>query len=682
MKTLTKVYLGLLLAYLLCLPFSFLSSLRGFLFAVLVLFTAYYAALLARKLLRKLLWRIRRKLIISYIFIGLVPILLLAFLVLIGSFIFLGQTTSETFHAALDTSVMRVRVEAERLLNLTESHDPKEATAEWMKSLSAEDQSWLRNAEIWRVNEKGETVLQGENIPALPQWLKKSDWSGVVIRGSVLYITAVGYDATMQKAVVLQVPINNDLLEVLNNRLKVDIKYFALGDRSAENEYRQIYGPARRQPVWPTWWDLPVAWLSFPDQYEWGTGKKLNLFDNEKGHDLRISTGYHPQKSGQTQPSVFEVQTTGDHDVNVHKTESAAGAFLVTSNVSRVTSHIFSRSSTLQKIAYGMMAGIALSFLFIEVVSLAFGFLLARSITSSVHTLFEGTERIRSGDLNYRIPVKTRDQLGDLAVSFNQMTDSIKEFVSVRAEKERLAESLQIARQMQEKLLPGAIASVAGVDMATLNVAAQEMCGDYYDVIRKSDHEMGIIIADVSGKGPSAALYMAEVKGVILSLSSRTLDPKELLVEANQILSPTLDSRNFITMTFAMVDAKARVMKICRAGHNPMLHYCAESGKVEILQPQGIGLGLSKNGIFEKTLVEIERSLCTGDVIVFYTDGLTEAMNEKRELFGLDRLSEIIVKNASLSSDQIKAAILHDLHRFLKDGLPQDDVTLVLLKVR
>jgi serine phosphatase RsbU (regulator of sigma subunit) len=682
MRTSTKVYLGLLLAYVLCLPFSFLSSLRGFLFVAIVLFTAYYAALLARKLLRKLLWRIRRKLIVSYIFIGLVPLLLLAFLVLIGSFVFLGQTTSETFHAALDTSVMRVRMEAERLLNLSGSHDPKETAAEWLKSLSEEDRSWLRNAEIWSVNEKGEVALQGENNPALPQWLKKTDWSGMVIRGTVLYITAVGYDSSEQSGVVVLVPINNDLLQVFNDRLKADIKYFALGDRSAENEYKQVYGPARRQPVWPRWWDFPVAWLSFPDQFEWQTGKKLNLFDDNKDRNIRISTGYHPPKDGQTQPSVFEVETTGGHDINVRKTESSAGAFLVTSNVSRVTSHIFSRSSTLQKIAYGVMLGIALSFLFIEIVSLAFGFLLARSITSSVHTLFEGTERVRNGDLNYRIQVKTRDQLGDLAVSFNQMTDSIKELVSVRAEKERLAESLQIARQMQEKLLPGAIASLAGVDMATLNVAAQEMCGDYYDVIRKSDHEMGIIIADVSGKGPSAALYMAEVKGVILSLSSRTLDPKEVLVEANRILSPTLDSRNFITMTFAMVDDNARVMKICRAGHNPMLHYCAESGKIEILQPPGIGLGLSKNGIFEKTLVEIERNLCTGDVIVFYTDGLTEAMNEKRDFYGLDRLSEIIVKNASFSSDQIKSAILHDLHGFLKDGLPQDDVTLVLLKVR
>ncbi|HEY4492688.1 MAG TPA: PP2C family protein-serine/threonine phosphatase, partial [Acidobacteriota bacterium] len=195
-------------------------------------------------------------------------------------------------------------------------------------------------------------------------------------------------------------------------------------------------------------------------------------------------------------------------------------------------------------------------------------------------------------------------------------------------------------------------------------------------------HETGVIIADVSGKGPSAALYMAEVKGVILSLSRRTIVPKDILLEANVILGPTLDSRNFITMTYALIDDKDRTMRMSRAGHNPILHYCAATGGIDIVQPAGIGLGLGKNGLFEKALEEVERGLGIGDILVFYTDGLTEAMNEQNQLFGLSRLSQIILLHKAEGTEQIKNAVLTDLQQFLDHNLPQDDITLVLLKMR
>jgi serine phosphatase RsbU (regulator of sigma subunit) len=263
------------------------------------------------------------------------------------------------------------------------------------------------------------------------------------------------------------------------------------------------------------------------------------------------------------------------------------------------------------------------------------------------------------------------------------MTESIQNLLVERSEKERLAESLRIARQMQQKLLPQEITTAsAHMEIATLNLPAQEVCGDYYDIIHKGENETGVIIADVSGKGPSAALYMAEVKGVILSLSRRTNVPKEVLLEANGILGPTLDSRNFITMTYALINDSGRTMRISRAGHNPILHYCAATGAIDVVQPSGIGLGMGKNGIFEKALEEVQRSLGNGDILVFYTDGLTEAMNEQNQLFGLSRLSQIILSHKDQGTDEIKNAVLTDLQHFLNNKLPQDDITLVLIKMR
>ncbi len=403
-----------------------------------------------------------------------------------------------------------------------------------------------------------------------------------------------------------------------------------------------------------------------PDQVDWETGEKMSVMDDENEGNknlLKDETGAVVIEGAKSNP------------------KASMGAFVVSTHFSRVYSHIFARSTTLQKVVYGLMLTVAVFFLIIELISVISGFLLAKSITASVHNLFEGTERIKKGDLNYLIRVGAPDQLGDLANSFNSMTDSVKNLLKERAEKERLAESLRIARQMQQNLLPKEVHSLGGIAISAMNIPAQEVCGDYYDILQTGDHQLGIIVADVSGKGPSAALYMAEVKGVIISLSRRTVMPRQLLMEVNSILGPTLDSKNFITMTYAMIDEKNRTMKMSRAGHNPILHYTSPNGKVEIVQPGGIGLGLTRNGIFDRTLEEVERKLDSGDILVFYTDGLTEAMNTHHQLYGLSRLSEILLQSKDLPAEEIKAAIFRDLQFFLQSNPPQDDITLVLLKI-
>ena len=196
--------------------------------------------------------------------------------------------------------------------------------------------------------------------------------------------------------------------------------------------------------------------------------------------------------------------------------------------------------------------------------------MLARSITRSIHGLSVGTQRLRQGDFSHPIPIHSRDQLGELAESFNVMARGIQDLLREQAEKERLEEELRIARQIQMSLLPQGTVGLPGLRIAALCLPAAEVGGDYYDLLPLSDTRMGVLVADVSGKGTSAALYMAELKGLVLSLSRIHDSPARLLAEANRILAANMDPRSFITMTYAVVDTAARTLRYARAGHNPM----------------------------------------------------------------------------------------------------------------
>ena len=246
------------------------------------------------------------------------------------------------------------------------------------------------------------------------------------------------------------------------------------------------------------------------------------------------------------------------------------------------------------------------------------GLALAKSITSSVHELFMGTERVRQGDFTHRINIQSRDQLGELADSFNQMTGSIENLLQTAAEKKRLEEELRIARQIQMSLLPRGSLEFPGISVTALCVPAREVGGDYYDFFRLGDDRLGVLIADVSGKGTSAALYMAELKGLVLSLSQIYQSPRQLLMEVNRIISENLDTRSFITMTYAVLDLAARHDDV-RPGRtfavDVLVGGDARRRDVQVLAPSGIVVGLRIPGATEKfaELLEEESDRpCTG----------------------------------------------------------------------
>src|SRR6185436_2768882 len=218
-----------------------------------------------------------------------------------------------------------------------------------------------------------------------------------------------------------------------------------------------------------------------------------------------------------------------------------------------------------------VLLGVGALLLVIEMVALGNGLALARSITTSVDDLFHGTVRVKEGDFEHGIAVRSEDQLGELAGSFNDMIGRIRGLLLEQIEKRRLEEELRIARTIQMSLLPQGNLSVPGMSISALCDPALEVGGDYYDLLPLGDGRLGLLIADVAGKGTSAALYMAELKGLMLSLSRIHTSPRKLLIEADRIIAHHLDSRSFITMIYAVVDVKKRELTCARAGHTPFI---------------------------------------------------------------------------------------------------------------
>jgi len=197
---------------------------------------------------------------------------------------------------------------------------------------------------------------------------------------------------------------------------------------------------------------------------------------------------------------------------------------------------------------------------------------------------------------------------------------------------------------------------------------------------------VGLLIADVSGKGTSAALYMAELKGLMLSLSRIHTSPRALLIEANEIIKYHLDSRSFITMTYAVIDRAAGTLTCARAGHTPFMRIAGGGDGaplVEVLAPDGmvLGLNLDRGERFAQYLEELILPISTGDLFFFFTDGVSEAMDAEGECFGESRLGALLAENAHLTPEGLRNRLVEEVATFVKGQPQHDDITMVILRI-
>ena len=248
------------------------------------------------------------------------------------------------------------------------------------------------------------------------------------------------------------------------------------------------------------------------------------------------------------------------------------------------------------------------------------------------------------------------------------------------SEKERLEQELKIARDIQQLLLPESAPKMQGFELASLARPAKEVGGDYYDYIPVSEDEWGLVIADVSGKGVPGALVMAMVRSVLRAEAMGNSSAANVLSKVNRSICGDIKDDMFVSLFYLILNTKRRTLNYARAGHDPSILLHADESGYELLSSDGMALGVDGGSLFNQALEEVQIELKSGDAIILYTDGITEAMNERDEEFGFQRLLEIVQKGGG-SSDLV-AKIDHEVGEFI-GGIPQrDDITLVVLKVK
>ncbi|HEX9654914.1 MAG TPA: SpoIIE family protein phosphatase [bacterium] len=248
------------------------------------------------------------------------------------------------------------------------------------------------------------------------------------------------------------------------------------------------------------------------------------------------------------------------------------------------------------------------------------------------------------------------------------------------AEQERLKHELELARRIQMASLPQRTPEIRGLDIAGISVPALEVGGDYFDYLNGKPDEITIIVGDVSGKGTSAALYMSKIQGILRSLNEFNLSPRELFIRANQLLAKDLDRSSFVTAIGAAIDAGQRHLILARAGHLPLFYFHGDTGKVELVVPKGLGLGLDKNETFATELEEQVIKYEPNDVFLFVTDGVTEAQTNNGLEFGEDKLTKILETCSNLHAKEIRDRVLSEVKRFAGNSLQHDDQTVVVVK--
>lgn len=281
-----------------------------------------------------------------------------------------------------------------------------------------------------------------------------------------------------------------------------------------------------------------------------------------------------------------------------------------------------------------------------------------------------------------------REMVNIITTFVNQASVSLENtrLIGEALENERYKEQLKIAKNVQRSLLPEKLPFNDKIEIAAYSMAADEVGGDYYDVITTNNEDYQLIVGDVSGKGTSAAFNMAQMKGIFHSLAKQDIPAEDFIIRTNDALSSCLEKSSFITASYLKIATATREIQFIRAGHCSTLYYHAKKGKAEFLKTKGMGLGIVRNSQYANYVHCNAVKYTAGDIILLYTDGIVEAMDITGKIYGEDGLSNAlhhqINENAKdLSPEKIKDGIIEDLYAFLNGKKLEDDYTLLIVKL-
>lgn len=597
--------------------------------------TALIVALkFSRRGIQQAIWRLRNRLVVTYVFIAVVPIVLILFLVAIGAYIVTGQVAVYLVTSELERRSAALLAPAQGLL-YTAPQDVQ-ARIHWLAPFYAERYPGLelvvRNGREWRYPE-GSTLL-------LPPSIERTT-SGLVLRNNQYYLwTQAGQGAA---SVVLAAPVTREMLGSLVP-------------------------------------DLGEVLLDIP--------RPLANSDNTP-RVLRVAAAARPARGGlvPAAASRLDIRIEWSALVPVLDWETPVSLY-VTSRPSAVLNVFFKQWDLVQSIAGFVFLILSGLFLVFVMLALWIGVSMTRTITGTVHGLYEATRRVTEGDFSHRTSIQGNDQLADLSRSFNLMTENLERLLRVEKEKERLQSEVEIAREVQNQLYPKDVPIVPGLELTASCSPARMVSGDYYDYLPLHDSKIALAIGDVAGKGISAALLMAtvqaslrtQIRSCLESAAPAPGDPNafptsaHLVTQLNQQLYAYTSAEKFATFYFGIYDDSTGWLAYTNAGHPPPILIRGE--EVIRLETNGMVVGAFPFSEYGESRIQLE----PGDLLVCFTDGITEPENEYGEMFGEDRLTELLLKHSWRKPGEIVETILEAVGQWTSLPELHDDMTLLIAR--
>ncbi|HEY6341307.1 MAG TPA: SpoIIE family protein phosphatase [Bryobacteraceae bacterium] len=579
-----------------------------------------------RRAIRQSVWRLRNRLLVTYLFISVVPILLVAALAILGGYSLVSQLAVYLVTSELNRRIDALDSAAESLARTDPESRP--AVMERMADLFYRDR--YPGIEILLRESGGRQIRYPEGAdppPPLPGW---EPTKGVLARDGHFYLWS--YAKTSSGDITITAPLTREFLgNLVPNLGLVDLGATPNGPVATVEEARGLAANGSLPPAANRLDN--VVWFATLPSADWN----------------------HPGRGGQ-------------------------GFFIaVHSRVSAVLAAVFNRNADIaQDVLKSLLIAGLVVFILVEIVSWVIGITMTRAITGAVHRLYEGTQKVIEGDFSHRIEVQGDDQLAQLSRSFNRMTENIERLLVVAKEKERLQSEIEIAREVQNQLFPREVPELRTLRVKAVCQPARLVSGDYYDYEAVGDGKIALAIADVAGKGISAALLMAALQSSLRTqLEARPytgLSTSLLVSNLNRQLFATTSSEKYATFCLGIYDEPSSQFTYTNAGHLPPL--LVRNGEVTRLDVNGTVVGAFAFAQYSESHLALQG----GDLLVFYTDGVTEPENAYGEMFGEGRLVELLSQNAHLGDAQIIQIVMDSVRQWTGSDELQDDMTLLLAR--
>jgi sigma-B regulation protein RsbU (phosphoserine phosphatase) len=668
---------------------TFLGFLAGILFFILAF----------RWVKRRILWRLRNRLIVTYIFIGVIPAVLLVAMGLITFYGLGGQfavfvVTSEIHTQLRSLEAVNAAVSNELAAHLEHGDKP---TSESLVGLRKRNPVWNRRQVCAWDDEKPLPLCEefhGTSL-TLPDFVK-GKFQDIVRDHDQLYLrVASALDVGNKKlTVVTSEPFDKDLVGKIAVDLGEITLYTSAFTFDAPQEKANL-ADAKEAPI-PTNQKKGIVITSGPQ----GTKETRN----QDVLHASFTVGSMPDSAGVYDREITFGAPLPVVDWSTGKPQQVGAMLQVTTRPDVLYSHLFAAlGEFVRGVAY-ILVGVAIFFTLIELIALIIGTRMTRTVTAAVAQLHDATRHVDRGDFSHRIPVKSSDQLADLANSFNSMTASIEKLILEQKEKQRLENELAIAQEVQNQLFPRSISELESLEVHGFCRPARTVSGDYYDFLSASSHKLILAVGDISGKGISAALLMATIHSAVRAYSVESLpqmrepvavgavsgsgrvmatwpegievSPGALLGLLNHQLYDSTPAVKYATLFLGIYDGRIRRLTYSNGGHLPPI-LIGTDGAVRRLEAGGTVVGLFDGMTYEEGSVEMH----PGEIFLAYSDGVTEPENEFGE-FGEQRLIDLVRDNRHLPLEQISQLVTSAVDDWIGDKEQPDDVTLVLARAR